>query len=47
MPELYQLAWQMYQSEQNSLLGEIETLAGLSAAAYDRQTDRLAQDYAI
>ena len=47
VPELYQLAWQMYQSEQNSLLGEIETLAGLSAAAYDRQTDRLAQDYAI
>lgn len=47
VPELYQLAWQMYQSEQNSLLSEIETLAGLSAAAYDRQTDRIAQDYAI
>ncbi len=47
VPELYRLAWQMYQSEQNSLLGEIETLAGLSGAAYDRQTDRLAQDYAI
>lgn len=47
VPELYQLAWQMYQTEQSSLLDEIETLAGLSGAAYDRQTDRLAQDYSI
>ena len=47
IPELYQLAWQMYESEGSSLLSEIEALAGLSAAAYERQADRLAQDYAI
>ena len=32
IPALYQLAWQMYESEGGSLLSEIETLAGLSAA---------------
>lgn len=47
VPQLYQLAWEMYRSEQDSLLSEIETLAGLSAAAYDRQADRLAQEYAV
>lgn len=47
IPALYQLAWQMYESEGGSLLSEIETLAGLSAAAYERESDRLAQDYAV
>lgn len=47
IPSLYQLAWQMYESEGDSLLSEIETLAGLSTAAYERESDRLAQDYAI
>lgn len=47
IPSLYQLAWQMYESEGDSLISEIETLAGLSAAAYERESDRLAQDYAV
>lgn len=45
VPELYRLAWQMYQGEQEDLAGEIALLGDLSAAQYQRQADTRAQDY--
>ena len=45
VPDLYKLAWQMHQGAQQNLVDEIETLAGLSAAAYGREADRQALDY--
>lgn len=47
VPELYQMAWQMYQNEQNGLVDEINLLAGLSAQAYQQQADQRALDYKI
>lgn len=45
VPDLYKLAWQMHQGAQQNLVDEIETLAGLSAAAYGREADQQALDY--
>lgn len=47
VPQLYEMAWQMYQGEQNSLLSEIETLANLSASAYAQNLDSQELDYKI
>lgn len=47
VPQLYEMAWQMYQGEQNSLLSEIETLANLSASAYTQNLDSQELDYKI
>ena len=47
VPQLYEMAWQMYQGEQNSLLSEIETLANLSASAYAQNVDSRELDYKI
>lgn len=47
VPDLYKLAWQMYAAERQSLADEIDTLAGLSDAAYTRQANAAAQDYKI
>lgn len=47
VPQLYEMAWQMYQGEQNSLLSEIETLANLSASAYAQNMDSRELDYKI
>lgn len=47
MPQLYAMAYDMYTAEGDDLRADIEMLASLSSAAYDRMESEFATNYAI